>query len=73
MLFVLIALAWLAIGALCWAVCMMAQRGEVESSPPSADRGGPATATGESLVVWEGLPELTVQDVRLKTRGVRSG
>ena len=63
----LIAIAWPAVAALCWAACAMAARGDAESSP-SANRREPPT--GDGLVVWEGLPELT-RDARLTAHGVR--
>jgi hypothetical protein len=81
MLLALIAIAWLAVTALCVAVCMMARRGDAESEPaPRAtpahartDRRRSLSATGEGLVVWDSLPELSVQvrDARLTVHGAR--
>jgi len=70
MLFVLIPIAWLAIIALCWVACKMAARGDTEPTPsPSISQSGPCT--GDGLLIWEGLPELSVQDTRLTAHGVR--
>jgi hypothetical protein len=67
LLLALIAIAWLAVSAVCVAVCMSARRGDAEFEPASSvspsgrrtDRR--RTTTGEGLVVWDGLPELSVQ------------
>lgn len=69
MLFALIPIAWLAVVALCWTVCKTAQRGDVKSSP-SVDRATPST--GDRLVIWQDLPELSARDARLTARGVRA-
>jgi hypothetical protein len=75
MLLALIAIAWLAVAALCVVVCVMAQRGDSEPAA-SASRtcaDGDMSATGEGLVVWDSLPELSVQaqDARLTAHGAR--
>lgn len=85
MLIALIPIAWLTLIALCWAACAMAQRGDAESArgdaglrradaadaglSPRSDRR--AAATGAGLLIWEGLPELTVADARPTAGGVR--
>jgi hypothetical protein len=84
LLLALIAIGWLAVTALCVGVCMAARRGdsgdgaELSTGVPHAraDRrrsGRTASATGEGLVVWDGLPELSVQvrDARLPAHGLR--
>jgi len=84
LLFAFIAVAWLAVTALCVAVCMSARRGDAESEPargasparPRADKRRTdkrRTATGEGLVVWDELPELSVQaqDSRLTAHSLR--
>jgi hypothetical protein len=80
MLYALIAIAWLAIAVLCWGACAVAARGdgrEYGGSPagpvrrkpdPARRKPGPA---GESLVVWEGLPELAVRDARTIAHSMR--
>ncbi len=69
MLFVLIPIAWLAIIALCWVACKMAARGDADPHPsPSTSQSG--SRTGDRLLIWEGLPELSVQDTRLTAHGV---
>ncbi len=79
LLFALIAIAWLAVTVLCVAVCMSARRGDAESEParsasPSHGRADRRkAATDEGLVVWDGLPELSVQvqDARLTAHSAR--
>ncbi len=69
MLFALIPIAWLTVVALCWAACAAAARGDVESSPHAGAQARARrrnSATGDGLVVWEGLPEL--MSVRSSTR-----
>ena len=68
MLFALISIVWLAVMALLWALCRMAQRGD--ESPPSADHGDPPT--GDGVVVWGALPELSLQDTRHTSRAASS-
>jgi len=68
MLFALISIAWLAAMTLIWAVCRMARRGD--KSPPSANlvnRSGPPT--GDGLVIWEDLLELSLKDARRPAEG----
>lgn len=67
MIFALIPIVWLTVVALCWAACAMAQRGDADPGP-STEPSAPASCLG--LVVWEDLPELTVQDAWLTARGV---
>ncbi len=70
MLFALIPIAWLFLLGLCWAVCMMAQRGDVEPEPVmNAYRG--VHRTSDEPVAWKDLPELSSQDARLIAHGVR--
>ncbi|MGO9248006.1 MAG: hypothetical protein ACLQQB_00760 [Solirubrobacteraceae bacterium] len=79
LLFALIAIAWLAVTVLCVAVCMMARRGDagdgaelsLNASRLRADRR--RSATGDGLVVWDGLPGLSVQvrDARLTAHSAR--
>lgn len=71
MLFVLIPIAWLAIIALCWVACKMAARGDAELSTSSSTTSQSGPYTREGLVIWEDLPELSVQDTRLTVHGVR--
>ncbi|HWY17542.1 MAG TPA: hypothetical protein VNY27_02395 [Solirubrobacteraceae bacterium] len=74
MLFILIPIVWLAVVALCVAVCLMAQRGDAEYRASADTR--PASA-GRRPVAPEKLPELTLGDGgftlhgRLTTRGAR--
>jgi hypothetical protein len=74
MLFILIPIVWLAVVALCVAVCLMAQRGDAEYRTSADAR--PASA-GKRPVVPEKSPELTLRDggftlhSRLTTRGAR--
>lgn len=68
MIFALIPIVWLTVAALCWAACVMAAQGDAGLSPRAGRR---SSATGEGLTVWEGLPELTVQDAGLPASGLR--
>ena len=82
MLLAVIAIVWLVVTALCVAVCMAARRGDAgadaELSSHTSDaratrRQSGRSATGEGLIVWEGLPELSVQarDARLTAHSAR--
>jgi hypothetical protein len=77
MIFLVIAVAWIAIATLCCSVCVLAARGDGRGAEARAAETGVAeirpaetVAAGrrrkgpdrEGLVVWEGLPELRVKD-----------
>jgi hypothetical protein len=65
MLYALIAIAWFAVSALLLAICTMAKRADGEL-PATAARAPDSSETG--VVIWEGLPEMTVRDSRTAAR-----
>ncbi len=80
MLIALIFLAWISLIAICWAVCVIAQRGDTElGSGADAERRDSAQAddrrgdsSGAELATQEDLTEPAVRDARRShTSGVR--
>jgi hypothetical protein len=69
MLFISIAIVWLAAVALCFAVCAMARRGDTEErTERQASVGVRPASSRTGLVVWGKLPELKLRDRGLASR-----
>jgi hypothetical protein len=60
MIFLLIAIGWIAIALLCWGACALAARGDGRETGKPIGARQKKTQNREGLVVWETLPELRV-------------